>query len=129
MLQTKVTRIDPIARQVTLDDGRTLSYSKALLVTGAAPKRPNFPGSRLSHVKLLRSLDDCRDILSAAQDAHHIAVVGGSFIGLEAAASLPPCFWWTAAMSRASCGPKMRAIGWVSGGVATITRRSFIGWN
>jgi apoptosis-inducing factor 3 len=88
VLQTKVTKIDPIARQVTLDNGRTLSYSKALLATGAAPKRPNFPGSGLSHVKLLRSLDDCRDILSAAQDAHHIAVIGGSFIGLEAAASL-----------------------------------------
>ena len=36
-------------------------------------------------VKLRRSLEDCRDILAAAQ---HIAVVGGSFIGLEAAASL-----------------------------------------
>jgi NADPH-dependent 2,4-dienoyl-CoA reductase/sulfur reductase-like enzyme len=39
-------------------------------------------------VKLLRSLEDRRDILAAAQAARHIAVVGGSFVALEAAASL-----------------------------------------
>ena len=88
MLRTKIARIDPTARQVILDDGGVLSYSKLLLATGAAPKRPDFPGAELPHVKLLRSLEDCRDILAAAQAARHIAVVGGSFIGLEAAASL-----------------------------------------
>jgi apoptosis-inducing factor 3 len=88
MLRTKVERIDPTARQVILGDGSALSYSRLLLATGAAPKCPDFPGAKLPHVKLLRSLNDCRDVLAAAQGARHIAVVGGSFIGLEAAASL-----------------------------------------
>lgn len=88
MLRTKIARIDPNAWQVTLGDGEVLFYSKLLLATGATPKRPEFPGAELAHVKLLRSLKECRDILAAAQAARHIAVVGGSFIGLEAAASL-----------------------------------------
>jgi apoptosis-inducing factor 3 len=67
MLRTKIARIDPTARQVMLDNGEVLSYSKLLLATGAAPKRPDFRGSELPHVKLLRSLEDCRDILAAAQ--------------------------------------------------------------
>ena len=88
MLRTKIVRIDSTARQVTFDDGSALSYSKLLLATGAAPKRPDFPGAELPHVKLIRSLDDSRAILAAATAARHIAVVGGSFIALEAAASL-----------------------------------------
>jgi NADPH-dependent 2,4-dienoyl-CoA reductase/sulfur reductase-like enzyme/nitrite reductase/ring-hydroxylating ferredoxin subunit len=88
MLRTKIARIDPTARQVILDNGGVLSYSKLLLATGASPKPADFPGAELPHVKLLRSLDDCRNILAAAQAVQHIAVVGGSFIGLEAAASL-----------------------------------------
>jgi apoptosis-inducing factor 3 len=88
ILRTEVERIDPTARKVTLSDGRELAYSKLLLATGAAPKHPNFPGAGLPHVKLLRSLDDCRDVVAAARAAHRIVVIGGSFIGLEAAASL-----------------------------------------
>jgi NADPH-dependent 2,4-dienoyl-CoA reductase/sulfur reductase-like enzyme/nitrite reductase/ring-hydroxylating ferredoxin subunit len=88
MLRTTVKGIDPTARRLTLDDGRVLSYSKLLLATGAAPKLPNFPGAELPHVKLLRSLEDCRNILTAARVARDIVVVGGGFIGLEAAASL-----------------------------------------
>ena len=42
----------------------------------------------MQHVKLLRSRDDCRGIIAAAQAARHIVVIGSSFIGLEAAASL-----------------------------------------
>jgi apoptosis-inducing factor 3 len=75
-------------KQLTLDDGRALSYSKLLLATGAAPKRPDFPGAELPHVKLLRTLEDCRGIITAAQAARNIVVVGGSFVGLEAAAAL-----------------------------------------
>lgn len=88
ILRTKVARIDPTARQLTLEDGRALSYSKLLLATGAAPTRPDFPGAKLPHVKLLRSLEDCRGIITAAQTTRCIVVVGGSFVGLEAAAAL-----------------------------------------
>jgi NAD(P)H-nitrite reductase large subunit len=62
--------------QVTLDDGEVLSYSKLLLATGTGPKRPDFPGAELPHLKLLRSLEDCRDILAVAQAARHIACGG-----------------------------------------------------
>src|SRR5262249_19062700 len=88
MLRKEIVRIDPAAKRVTLNDGTALSYSKLLLATGAKPNRPNFPGAELPHVRILRSLENCQDILTAAQAARHIVVVGGSFIALEAAASL-----------------------------------------
>jgi apoptosis-inducing factor 3 len=42
----------------------------------------------LPHVIALRSLADCRRILGALKDIRHVAVIGGSFIALETAASL-----------------------------------------
>jgi apoptosis-inducing factor 3 len=84
----KVTSLDPSAQQIALGNGEVIRYTKLLLATGASSKRADFPGADLPHVKVLRSLQDCRGILAKAKSARNVAVVGGSFIGLEAAASL-----------------------------------------
>ena len=62
--------------------------TKLLLATGAAPRRLDVPGGDLPHVMVLRSLQDCRRILAKAISGARVAVVGGSFIAMEAAASL-----------------------------------------
>lgn len=83
-----VDSIDAAARHVHLADGRSLPYTKLLLATGAEPKRLDVPGADLPHVCLLRSLADCRAIMARLDPGASVAVVGSSFIGLEAAASI-----------------------------------------
>jgi NADPH-dependent 2,4-dienoyl-CoA reductase/sulfur reductase-like enzyme len=76
------------ARVVTLQGGETLSYDALLLATGAEPNRPPAPGFDRDNVHLLRSLADSDRLIAASKSATRVAVVGSSFIGLEAAASL-----------------------------------------
>ncbi len=85
---SEVARIDPAARRLELKDGETLGYGALLLATGASPIRLELPGASLPHVHLLRTLPDSRGLIAAAKRAKRAVVIGASFIGLEAAASL-----------------------------------------
>jgi len=86
ILGVAVTSIDRAAKSVALANGRTLSYGALLIATGAEPIKLDIPGSSLPHVFALRTLNDSRAILKAP--GKHAVVLGSSFIGLEAAASL-----------------------------------------
>jgi NADPH-dependent 2,4-dienoyl-CoA reductase/sulfur reductase-like enzyme len=73
---------------VTFEDGESIAYDAALVATGAIARRPPIPGSELANVFTLRSLEDANAISRAADRAVKAVVVGASFIGMEAAASL-----------------------------------------
>jgi NADPH-dependent 2,4-dienoyl-CoA reductase/sulfur reductase-like enzyme/nitrite reductase/ring-hydroxylating ferredoxin subunit len=88
LLGAKATAIDPQAKTVTLSDGRSLGYGALLLATGAEPIHLPIPGADRALVHVLRSLADSRAIIEAAKTAKRAVVIGASFIGLEAAASL-----------------------------------------
>ena len=75
-------------RQEVILDGDRVRYDALLLATGATPIRPIGEGFNLPNVYVLRSLTDARSIIAATKGAHAVAVLGASFIGLEAAASL-----------------------------------------
>ena len=85
---TEVKRIDAAGRHVTLANGESLAFTKLLLATGAEPVRLRCPGADLPHVRMLRSLSDCRSIRDRAQPGTRAVIVGASFIGMEAAAAL-----------------------------------------
>jgi 3-phenylpropionate/trans-cinnamate dioxygenase ferredoxin reductase subunit len=85
---TRVERVDPAARTVTLAGGEELGWGALLLATGATPIRLPVPGAELGHVFTLRSLRDARAIIAEAGRAQSAVVVGASFIGLEVAAAL-----------------------------------------
>ena len=87
-LNAQVAQIERKARQVTLANGDNIAYDKLLLATGAEPIRLPIPGFDAPIVHTLRSLDDCRKIIAMSRDARRAVVIGASFIGLEAAASL-----------------------------------------
>jgi NADPH-dependent 2,4-dienoyl-CoA reductase/sulfur reductase-like enzyme/nitrite reductase/ring-hydroxylating ferredoxin subunit len=86
--RTEVTRIEPVKHRVTLKDGRQLDYGALVLATGASPVRLDLPGATLPHVFTLRTQSDARDIIDRLGATSRAVVLGSSFIGLEAAASL-----------------------------------------
>jgi apoptosis-inducing factor 3 len=83
-----VQKIEPGNKRLRLANGDERPYEKLLLATGAKPRRLDVPGGELPHVMVLRSLQDCRRILANVTSGVCVAVVGGSFIAMEAAASL-----------------------------------------
>jgi NADPH-dependent 2,4-dienoyl-CoA reductase/sulfur reductase-like enzyme/nitrite reductase/ring-hydroxylating ferredoxin subunit len=87
-LNERVVRIEVSSRAVVLADGGALTYDRLLLATGAEPVRLSIPGSDQAHVRTLRSLADCREIIARAAGARRVVVMGASFIGLEVAAAL-----------------------------------------
>lgn len=84
----KVTDIDRATRTVTTDRDETVSYDRLLYATGAEPLLPPIGGLESTRHFTLRSLEDSRAIVEAAETAGRALVVGASFIGLEVAASL-----------------------------------------
>jgi len=84
----RAAAIDTKAKTVRLDGGRDLAYDALLIATGAEPIKLPIPGAELPHVHTLRTLANSRAIAQAANDKTNAVVIGASFIGLEAAASL-----------------------------------------
>ncbi|MGH2489317.1 MAG: NAD(P)/FAD-dependent oxidoreductase [Candidatus Limnocylindria bacterium] len=87
-VSTRARAIQPHRHVVVLETGRRLRYDRLLLATGAAPKRLDLPGSHLSGIHYLRSVDDADAIRAAAGAASKAVVVGGGWIGAEVTASL-----------------------------------------
>jgi NADPH-dependent 2,4-dienoyl-CoA reductase/sulfur reductase-like enzyme len=83
-----VASIDVAGHAVVLKDGTRLNYDRLLLATGAEPNRLPVPGADRPNVHVLRTLADSNAIIANAKDARRAVVIGASFIGLEAAASL-----------------------------------------
>ena len=88
LLKSRVTSFDAARRAVRLDDGSSRSYGALLIATGADPVRLPIPGADAPHVHYLRSFSDSKAIVQKAAGSKRAVVVGGSFIGLEVAASL-----------------------------------------
>ena len=96
-LGTRVTGLDIAAKSIEIqkisdgagqDSAEIISYDKLILATGATPFRLPVEGKDLPHVHVLRNIDDIKVIQKAiAIKPKNIVIIGGGFIGLEAAAS------------------------------------------
>ena len=84
----EVARVETAKKTITFKDGDTLTYDSLLVATGGTPRRLDVSGSDLRNIFVLRSFGDADAIIEAEQQASHAVVVGASFIGMEAAASL-----------------------------------------
>ena len=83
---TWITAVNAAAKAVASSDGE-IGYDKLIIATGAQPKKPKFKGADLPNVHSLRTVDDAEAIRSLLRTAKSVLLVGGSYIGLEVAAS------------------------------------------
>lgn len=88
LLGLEVTAVQPTARQVTMHDGSSLGYGKLIWATGGEPRRLSCPGKDLEGVHVVRTRADADAILGRLSDVSRAVIVGGGYIGLEAAAVL-----------------------------------------
>ncbi len=70
------------------ETGDSFDYDRLALTVGARARRLEAPGSTLDGVLYLRNADDALALKARVADARRVVVVGGGFIGIEAAASL-----------------------------------------
>ncbi len=80
--------VDPARQEVFLSSGKTLLYDRLLLALGAEPIRPKIPGADLPGVFTLRTAADVERIRTWAEGRKHAVVLGGGWLGLEAAYAL-----------------------------------------
>lgn len=83
----RVRALSPTDRSITLNDGTTLGFSKLALTTGSRPRTlPAAIGGALANVFTLRTLADADAIAPLLIAGKRLLVIGGGYIGLEAAA-------------------------------------------
>jgi len=86
-VDTRAVDIDAGARVVTLASGETLEYDKLALTTGSHPRGlPSAIGGDLDGVLTVRDLRDADQMAALFKPGKRLLIVGGGYIGLEAAA-------------------------------------------
>ena len=87
-LNTRVTAINRAEKSITLQDETRVAYDKLILATGGRARRLPLPGADLKGIASVRTIQDI-DAIKADLDAiKHVTIVGGGYIGLEAASAL-----------------------------------------
>ena len=86
-LRTGITveNIDRDGQFVACSDGSLVAYAQLLLATGSRALRPDLPGIDLGGVHTLRSIADVDKIRTDMENASHLVIIGGGYIGLEVA--------------------------------------------
>jgi 3-phenylpropionate/trans-cinnamate dioxygenase ferredoxin reductase subunit len=88
-LATEVTKVDPATKTLTLSDGTHFTYGKLVWATGGDPRMLTIPGANLSGIHAVRTREDCDQLMGEIDGGvKNIVVIGGGYIGLEAAAVL-----------------------------------------
>lgn len=86
-LGIRAVSVDPKTRKVVLSDESVLDYDDLVLTTGAWPRTlPAHIGGTLGKVFAVRDLADADAMAPAFVDGARCLIVGGGYIGLEAAA-------------------------------------------
>ncbi|WP_049731381.1 NAD(P)/FAD-dependent oxidoreductase [Rhizobium ecuadorense] len=86
LLGRHVIGVDASARTVMTDHGEQFSYGQLVWAAGGDPRKLSCPGGDLAGVFYIRSKADCDALIDVLPDAQRIAIIGGGYVGLEAAA-------------------------------------------
>lgn len=88
-LGAMVSEVDWMAHEVVLSDGSRIGYRKLIWAGGGDPRRLSCPGANLKGVHAVRDRRDVDAIMAELEGgAKRFVVIGGGYIGLEAAAVL-----------------------------------------
>jgi len=87
MTNVRVETIDAANHRVVLGEGRSLAYSKLMLATGGRVRTLPFAPIGRAGIHYLRTMADSLALRDALRRARRFVVIGGGFLGLEAAAS------------------------------------------
>ena len=85
---TRIGAVDPEARTIAAEDGRSFRYGALIWAAGGIPRRLSCEGSDLAGVHVLRCRAEVDLIRGELESAERVAIIGGGYIGLEAAAVL-----------------------------------------
>jgi 3-phenylpropionate/trans-cinnamate dioxygenase ferredoxin reductase subunit len=88
LLDTRITEIFPFSHTAVTADGQRIVYGKLIWAAGGSPRRLPIPGAETSQVLYIRTLADADRLKEQTCAARRIVVIGGGYIGLEAAAVL-----------------------------------------
>ena len=83
-----VVEVDPAAHRVRFGTGSGLSYGALIWAAGGTPRRLACIGGDLAGVHSVRSRDDVDRMRTELADVRRVVVIGGGYIGFEAAAVL-----------------------------------------
>ena len=88
LLKRRVVSVDPVAHRVSTADGNSIGYGTLIWATGGAPRRLVCAGHSLQGVHAVRTRADVDAMISELATTERVIVIGGGYIGLEAAAVL-----------------------------------------
>ncbi len=88
LLNRRVVTVDADAHVLTIADGTTVGYGILIWATGGAPRRIGCAGNDLVGVHTVRTRADADRMTAELADVTQAVVIGGGYIGLEAAAVL-----------------------------------------
>ena len=86
-LGARVTELDLAARTVRAGESAPITFDRLLLATGSRPRKLAVPGADLPGVYMLRRVGDADALHAALGPGRRLVVIGGGWIGTEAAAS------------------------------------------
>lgn len=86
MTGVRVESIDRHNKSLALSNGENLGYDKLVLATGSRARPLPVGGADAANVFLLRNIKDVDAIRARCGAGKRITIIGGGFIGLEAAA-------------------------------------------
>lgn len=87
-LGRRVVAVRPEGRAVECQDGESFGYGRLIWAAGGEPLRLRCPGGDAPNLHVIRSRADADRLRTALSGARRVAIVGGGYIGLEAAAVL-----------------------------------------
>jgi 3-phenylpropionate/trans-cinnamate dioxygenase ferredoxin reductase subunit len=84
----RAVSVDPAAHTVALSDGGTIGYGKLIWAAGGYSRKLSCEGGDLAGVHGVRTRADVDRLMTELPTTQQVVVVGGGYIGLEAAAVL-----------------------------------------